>query len=150
MPCRRDDGDVSVSPATGSTGSNRSVRASERRSYWIAAIVLFAAIAALTATAVLTTSSGPRKDTDGQIQEQGGAKPHIIPRPGEGETPDRPNDRGGWQQVLVLGLVVAGLGGVAGLAWRSSRRARRRASAGVRPRRDAGAGRLPAESSSPQ
>ena len=103
--------------------SNRSVRAGERRSYWIAAIVLVAAIAALTAIAVLTTSSGPRRDTDGQIQEQGGAKPHIIPRPGEGETPDRPNDRGGWQQVLVLGLMVAGLSGVAGLAWRSSRRA---------------------------
>ncbi len=102
----------------------RPSRSSERRSYWIAGIVLVLAIAALTTITVLTTSYGPRQDTQVQLEEQGGAKPHIIPRPGEGEAPKHANDRGGWQQLLVLGLLVTGVGTVGGLAWRSSRRAR--------------------------
>lgn len=82
-----------------------------------------AAIAVLTTVTVLTTY-GPRKDRAVQLEEQGGAKPHIIPRPGEGHAPKHPNDRGGWQQFMVLGLMVAGVGLIGGLAWRSSRRAR--------------------------
>lgn len=50
----------------------------------------------------------------------------IIPRPNSGRAPDSPNDPGGWQQYLVLGLVLAGLATIFGLAVRESRRARAR------------------------
>ena len=107
-------------------------RAAERRTYWIAGIVLFGSIAVMTTITLFTSPSvGPRKDTQGQLQEQGGPKPHIIPRPGDGHAPEHPNDRGGWQQFMALGLIVAAVGTIGGLAWRSSRRARSRRVAGV-------------------
>lgn len=95
-----------------------------RRQYWIAGVVLFVTIAGLTLASVVASGYGPRKDHAQTLQEQGGAKPHIIPRPGEGQAPRHPNDRGGAQQYLVLGMIVGGIGCVTGLAWRSTRRAR--------------------------
>lgn len=115
---------MTAPPSTGPARSGPSTGASDRRSYWTAGIVLFVAIAGLITVSVVTAPAGPRKDTLGQLQEQGGAKPHIIPRPGEGQAPQHPSDRGGWQQFLVLGLIVAGVGAIGGLAWRSGRRAR--------------------------
>ena len=53
--------------------------------------------------------------------------PRIIERPEEGRAPEQPGDPGGWQQLALLGLIVAGLGTVTLLVWRSSRRARSRA-----------------------
>ena len=53
--------------------------------------------------------------------------PRIIERPEEGRAPEHPGDPGGWQQLALLGLLVAGLGTVTLLVWRSSRRARNRA-----------------------
>lgn len=113
-------------PTTRSTAP-RTKPSAERRTYWIAGLVLFGSIVALIAISLITTSYGPRKDTQGQLQEQGGAKPHIIQRPGEGQAPEHPNDRGGWQQFLVLGLIVVAVSTVGGLAWRSSRQARAKA-----------------------
>jgi hypothetical protein len=51
----------------------------------------------------------------------------IVKRPNYGHEPTGPNDRGGWQQVMVLGLLCTGVGGVAAFAWRDARRRRRRA-----------------------
>jgi hypothetical protein len=95
----------------------------ERRQYWIAGTLLFVVIVGLIVASALT-ASGPRHDPAGTLQEQGGAKPHIIPRPDEGQAPKHPNDRGGSEQFLVLGLMVAGVGCIGLLGWRSSRRAR--------------------------
>lgn len=53
------------------------------------------------------------------------AKPHIIPRPGSGKAPTEPGDRGGWQQIAVLVVMIGGLGILGLLAWRSSVKARR-------------------------
>ncbi len=139
----RHDCAMSEPMTTRSTGPDASKRTTERRPYWIAAIVLFGAIAVLTTIAVLTASPGPRKDTQSQLEEQGGAKPHIIPRPGEGQAPEHPNDRGGWEQFLVLGLIVCSVAAIGALAWRSSRRALAKAAAappsgpGIAPRRPA-------------
>lgn len=90
----------------------------------MAAAVLFLAVAV--GVIVLTTSvnSGERKDTQGQLQEDGGAKPHIIPLPNSGTPPKNPGDRGGWEQFLVMGLIVAGLGVIGVLALRGNRTAR--------------------------
>jgi hypothetical protein len=51
---------------------------------------------------------------------------HIVKRPNYGHEPTGPNDRGGWQQVMVLGLLFVGVGGVGTFAWRDARRRRRR------------------------
>ena len=48
----------------------------------------------------------------------------IVPRPNTGEEPDDAGDRGGALQLAVLGLVVVGVGGVAAMVVRQSRRAR--------------------------
>ena len=68
--------------------------------------------------------SGERQDTQGQLAEQGGAKPHIIPLPNSGTKPKEPGDRGGWEQFLTLGLIVVGVTGLALLAWRGARKAK--------------------------
>lgn len=52
--------------------------------------------------------------------------PGIIPRPGSGRAPEDPGDRGGWEQVALLGVVVGALALIATLVVRSARRGRRR------------------------
>jgi len=95
-----------------------------RTQFWIAGVVLFVVIMGLAGVAAISVDTGRRSDRTGTLPEDGGAKPHIIPRPDEGHAPRNPGDRGGWQQSLVFGLVLAGMALLAGLAWRSSRRAR--------------------------
>lgn len=134
---------MSEPQTTRSTDKGAPTKANERRPYWIAAIALFGSIAVLTTITALTASPGPRKDTQGQLEEQGGAKPHIIPRPDEGQAPKHPNDRGGWEQFLVLGLIVGSIAAIGGLAWRSSRRALAKAAAAGPPGPDVGFSRPP-------
>ena len=50
----------------------------------------------------------------------------IIPEPDSGIAPERPGDRGGWQQWAVLGAIVLGIGTIAVLVTRQSMRARAR------------------------
>lgn len=50
----------------------------------------------------------------------------IIPKPNSGAEPESADDRGGANQTLVFVLMLAGLGTIGVLAWRSSIRARRR------------------------
>jgi hypothetical protein len=52
---------------------------------------------------------------------------HIVLRPDYGHEPTGPNDRGGWQQLLLFGLLCGGVLALGGFAWRDSRRKRRRA-----------------------
>jgi hypothetical protein len=53
---------------------------------------------------------------------------NILPRPNTGQAPDSPNDPGGWQQYVVFGTIVAGLGLITLLVIRESKRARQRRS----------------------
>jgi hypothetical protein len=81
---------------------------------------LVATAAGQTPEPPLTTgSSAPDPDA-------GQGVPPIIPEPNSGETPDDPGDRGGWQQLAVLGLVIGGLGLIAVLVVREGRRKRSR------------------------
>ena len=97
---------------------------SERRTFVSAGAILFGVISVLSVSTTFPTDEGARQDTNGQIQEQGGAKPHIIPRPGEGAKPQQAGDRGGWLQLTLAGLLFTSvLGGAAYLVW-WSRRAR--------------------------
>lgn len=102
------------------------VAQSERRSFWVAAGLLTGVLVVLIA---LFVAFYPRDAEQGvskqaQVDQALNQSPHIIPKPSEGRAPDNPGDPGGWEQLALLGLVVAGLGTVAALVWRSSRRAR--------------------------
>jgi hypothetical protein len=69
-----------------------------------------------------SVDSGPRKDTQGQLQEDGGAKPHIIERPNSGHAPTNPGDRGGWEQLGLLSLIIVAVSGIGVVAFRGARR----------------------------
>jgi hypothetical protein len=60
-------------------------------------------------------------------------QPKIITRPEDGVAPEQPGDPGGWEQLALFGVIVAGLGAVGTLAWRSSRKARAAAGATAVP-----------------
>ena len=67
-----------------------------------------------------TTTMPPVRDGDSPIND-------ILPQPNSGTAPEHPSDRGGWQQFMVFGLLVGGMGTIVLLVWRESRSARRRA-----------------------
>jgi hypothetical protein len=75
----------------------------------------------------------PRDDPDGDPSTDDAPLPEqdIIPRPNSGRPPTDAGDRGGVLQGLVFALIVVGVGGIAVLAVRESRRARARAVTGA-------------------
>lgn len=103
-------------------GVDRPVDPRLRRRYVAAAVAMVAAIIGLALAAGYLADDPPPVPAD-----EVGDDPHIIPRPGTGKAPERPGDRGGWGQLLVLGVVIGGVATVGLLAWRSSVRARARA-----------------------
>jgi hypothetical protein len=64
-----------------------------------------------------TTTSQPIRDSDTGLND-------IVPQPNSGEAPDDPSDRGGWQQFMVFGLILGGMGVIVLMVVRQSRRAR--------------------------
>jgi len=52
--------------------------------------------------------------------------PDIIPLPNSGRAPRDAGERGGWMQEALFFLICAAVAGLGGLAWRDSRRKRRR------------------------
>jgi hypothetical protein len=92
-------------------------------------VVLLVAIVGGTALVSLFVDDGPRKDTWGQLEEEGGSKPHIIPRPNSGKAPEEAGDRGGWAQLSLLGLIVVAIGGVSYGVVRGTKRSRANRSA---------------------
>lgn len=128
-------------------------RERERRRFLLAALVLFGVLAGLVAvTATVARSQDPQAEpapTDGgrtvatgpdTVPKEG--QPGIIPRPNQGRGPQRPGDRGGWEQLATLAAVVSGIGLLVLLVWRSSRRARTKARRPPEPTAD-GARRPP-------
>src|SRR5690606_35636161 len=101
-------------PATAARSATSATRSGnlDRRTVILSALVLLVAIVGGTALVAVFVDDGPRKDTWGQLEEQGGAKPHIIPRPNEGKAPEEPGDRGGWAQLTLLGLIVVAVTGI--------------------------------------
>ena len=113
-----DHGPVTTAPSTKKPGS-------ERRQFWIAGLVLGLSLVAVTViVSIASDKPSTRQDTQGQQQEQGGAKPHIIPLPNSGHEPESSGDRGGWEQIMTLGLIVAGVALVAVFVWRGTRKPR--------------------------
>ncbi|MGI8940055.1 MAG: hypothetical protein ACR2JF_17935 [Iamia sp.] len=79
-----------------------------------------------------TTEACAEDDAACRAAQQETARPGIIPRPGEGQAPDQPGDRGGWEQWAVLGALVAGLSLIIAMVVRSGRRQRRTSPAPTR------------------
>ena len=91
------------------------------RPRWPVALLITGALVALM---VVFVAAYPDDGTGNGTPRSEPRAPRIIERPEEGRAPEQPGDPGGWQQLALLGLVVAGLGTVTLLVWRSSRRAR--------------------------
>ena len=74
----------------------------------------------------------PEDDPDGDPSTDDAPLPgqEMIPEPNSGRPPSDAGDRGGALQGVVLLLIAIGVGGIAGLALRESRRARARRIAG--------------------
>lgn len=85
-------------PAAGGDTSRRTI-------IW-SAVLLAVVIIGGVAVVAATSDVGPRRDTQGQLPEEGGAKPHIIERPNSGRAPENPGERGGWEQLSLLGLIM--------------------------------------------
>lgn len=111
-------------PSAPPTGTGPASRDDNRRSYVIAALALGLVILVGVIAVAATTDAGPRQDTQNQQAEDGGAKPHIIPRPGDGVAPQNPGDRGGWEQLGLFGVMLASMAGIGVVIFRGGRRAR--------------------------
>ncbi|HSL56682.1 MAG TPA: hypothetical protein VK866_02465 [Acidimicrobiales bacterium] len=92
----------------------------------LAAVVLAASLAL--ASPAAAESPPPSPDPTLAPLESDLPLGDIIPRPNSGRAPDSPNDPGGWQQYLVLGLIVGAMALIVALVVRESRRARVRRS----------------------
>ena len=110
--------------ATSGAGRRQAPSSPDRRTLVLSALVLGLVLTAGVIFVALTVDSGTRKDTQGQLQEDGGAKPHIIPLPNSGTAPKNPGDRGGWEQLMLFGLMTVGVGVIGVFALRGNRSAR--------------------------
>lgn len=84
-------------------------------------VVLLAALLTLVA---LLTMVVPSASFAQDTPSTGVPAPDIVPRPNSGHAPTEAGDRGGALQLLVLGLVVAAIGGAIVHLTRQSRGAR--------------------------
>ncbi len=77
-----------------------------------------------------TSALQPRQTTTTEDLPYAMSEPlTALPRPNSGQKPRTSADRGGWQQFLVLGLMLSGMCGVVFFVWRDSRRSRNRSRA---------------------
>lgn len=103
----------------------------ERRSFVWMAVALTAVIVVLTGTMVLVTEvwNPPAPQSGSVAQSQSPA----LDLPDGGHAPTSPGDRGGWEQLALLGLLCCVFVGGAGYLVLSSRRARRAALTALSP-----------------
>ncbi len=118
---------TSAPPHTPQTPRTRSAAASgdfSRKTLVLSALALGLVLVIGVGVVALTTDSGPRQDTQGQTPEAGGSKPHIIPRPGDGQPPQNPGDRGGWEQLTLFTMMLGAMLGIGVVIFRGGRKAR--------------------------
>ncbi len=89
----------------------------DRRAFVVAAVVLFGVLAlALAATALLADPGEPTPESAPSPQDP----PSIIVKPNTGQAPEDSGDRGGWEQLALLGIMVVAVGGIGFVAVRGS------------------------------
>ena len=96
----------------------------DRRTLIWSALLLTAVIVVGVGLVAANVKEGPRQDTQGQLTEEGGAKPHIIPRPNDGHRPTNNGDRGGWEQLALMGLIMGSMAGIGVVVFYGGRKAR--------------------------
>ena len=84
-------------------GTHRTVSTYDRRTLWIAAAVLFGSI--VIGVAAVAIFSDPGTPTPKTRAEQASERPRSIEQPNSGQKPEKPGDRGGWEQMLVFTVV---------------------------------------------
>lgn len=109
--------------------------ADPRRSMFIGAAVLFAAVAlGAVAVALFAGDAGSETSTtttavilapDGS-QVPVYERPSSLPQPNSGRAPEDSGDPGGWEQGLVFGLLAAGMLGIGYAVFRGGKRTRAR------------------------
>jgi hypothetical protein len=82
-------------------------------------LALLVVVTALSLTVVPLQVAGAQEPPG-----SGAPAPDIVPQPNSGHEPTEAGDRGGALQLLILGLVVVGVGGVVVHLTRQARRAR--------------------------
>ena len=83
-------------------GARRTTGEFDRRTLVISALVLFGAIAI--GILAIAAFSDPGEPTPRAPGEQ--VKPNALERPNQGAAPQNPGDRGGWEQLAILGLII--------------------------------------------
>ncbi len=86
-----------------SSGTDRTSNV-DRKQLKMAAFLLFGAIiAGIVAFAALSDPGAPTKPT---------GKATVIPTPNQGVAPKDPGDRGGWEQLALMGILIVTLTGI--------------------------------------
>lgn len=96
----------------------------DRRTLILAAALIAGVIIVGVIAIAVSVGDGPRRDTNNQLAEAGGGKPHIIPRINDGAPPKKPGDRGGWEQLAIFGLMASALAGIGFAIFRGGKTAR--------------------------
>ncbi|KAA0235254.1 MAG: hypothetical protein EDR02_04770 [Actinobacteria bacterium] len=96
---------------------------------WLVAVAVSLALLLLMApdsSAVPDQTQGSDPTETGELPplEPAVESPDIIPQPNSGSPPDHPGDRGGWQQLSLLALIVVAVAAIFLLVRRESRRKR--------------------------
>jgi hypothetical protein len=81
----------------------------DRRTILWSGVLLFGVIIVGVAAAAIFADPGePNPQTRAADRP-----PSIIVQPNSGKAPEDPGDRGGWEQLTLLGLIVLAVGGIA-------------------------------------
>jgi hypothetical protein len=94
----------------------------DRRALVLSALLLAVAIIGGIVAVTVTSDEGDR--TANQLEEGEIPPASAIPRPGRGRPPTQPGDRGGWEQLGLLGLLVTAMAGIGVVVFRGGRTAR--------------------------
>ena len=91
-----------------SSAHRRTTGEFSRRTLVLSALVLFGALAiGIGAIAIFSDPGPPTPRVPGeQVQ------PRAIERPNQGQAPQSPGDRGGWEQLAILGLIIVAVAGI--------------------------------------
>ena len=86
----------------------------DRRTLWLSALLLFGSL--IIGIALMAIFADPGDEAQPTTTDDG--TPHIIDRPNSGTKPTNPGDRGGSEQLLLLGGLVVVIGGIGVVAFK--------------------------------
>jgi hypothetical protein len=100
-----------MSPTAAPPERDRRAPQTDRRTIVAAALLVFGVIIGGVVLVTVFTATGTPKDAKAAATYDDG-KPRIIQRPNSGTPPEHPGDRGGWEQLGLLALLVVVLAAI--------------------------------------